>query len=237
MSTLEDPTGGTPDATSALPSFDDVVIGRRSCRAFLPDPVPEVLVDRLFALAQRSPSWCNVQPWQVELVSAPRTEALATVLLDRASSGPANPDLPLPQAYLGVYEDRRQHTGQLLYDSLGIRRDDRPSRRTQALANFSFFGAPHVAIITTDRALGVYGAVDCGGFVSTLTLAAHALGLGSVPQAAIAMYSDTVRQHLGLPEDRLVVCAVSFGRPDPHHPANHFRTPRADTSQVIAWHR
>ena len=101
------------------------------------------------------------------------------------------------------------------------------------LENFRFFGAPHTAIITTDRALGTYGAVDCGGYVSTLLLTAQALGLGSIAQAAIAMYSDFVREWLDLPEDRLVVCAVTFGYADPEHPANAFRTTRADLSSVV----
>lgn len=226
----------TSTATST-PAFDEVLAGRFSCRAFLPDPVSQPVVEQLFALAQRSPSWCNVQPWQVELVAGARTQALTAALLARAATAPAASDLPQPEAYRGVYEERRQHTGQLLYDSLGIAREDRARRREQAMANFAFFGAPQVAIITTDRALGTYGAVDCGGFVSTLTFAAHALGLGSVAQAAIAMYSDTVREELGLPEDRLVVCAVSFGHPDPDHPANRFRTPRAEVPQVLSWHR
>lgn len=227
----------SPSTTTALPAFEEVVGARYSCRSFLPEPVPEPLVEQLFGLAQRSPSWCNVQPWQVELVAGQRIRALTAALLARAASAPACSDLPLPEAYLGVYEERRQHTGQLLYDSLGITREDRVRRREQAMANFAFFGAPQVAIITTDRALGVYGAVDCGGFVSTLTFAAYALGLGSVAQAAIAMYSDTVREELALPEDRLVVCAVSFGYPDLDHPANGFRTPRADVPQVLSWHR
>ncbi len=55
------------------------------------------------------------------------------------------------------------------------------------LENYRFFGAPHVAIITSDKALGVYGAVDCGGYVSTLLLAAESLGIAAVPQAAVAM--------------------------------------------------
>ena len=48
------------------------------------------------------------------------------------------------------------------------------------------FGAPHVAIVTSDEALGVYGAVDCGAYVSNFMLAAHSLGVGSIAQAALA---------------------------------------------------
>ncbi len=47
------------------------------------------------------------------------------------------------------------------------------------------------------------------------------------------MYSDGVRELLALPEDRLVVCAVSFGYADPDHPANAFRTERAGVDDVV----
>src|SRR5215213_2561415 len=64
-----------------------------------------------------------------------------------------------------------------------------------------FFGAPHVAIITTDRDQGVYGAVDCGGYVSNLVNAASSLSIATIPQAAIAMFSDRVRESSTSPKD------------------------------------
>ncbi len=49
-----------------------------------------------------------------------------------------------------------------LYQAVGIGREDKASAARQSLENFRFFGAPHVALITTDDELGVYGVVDCG---------------------------------------------------------------------------
>jgi len=66
------------------------------------------------------------------------------------------------------------------------------------LENFRFFGAPHVAIISTDRDLGVYGAIDCGAYVSNFALLAQSLGVASIPQAALAHYSPFVRQYFDL---------------------------------------
>ena len=76
--------------------------------------------------------------------------------------------------------------------------------------------------------------MDCGGYVANLLNAAEALGLGAIAQAAIGMYADTVRDELGIPTDRSIVCGVSFGYTDPEHPANAFRTERADVSDVVA---
>jgi nitroreductase len=103
------------------------------------------------------------------------------------------------------------------------------------LENFRFFGAPHVALITTDEALGIYGAVDCGGFVSTFMLAAQALGVATVPQAALAGYPDLARKHFGFGDDRRMVCGISFGYADEEHLVNSYRTSRATIGDTVTF--
>ena len=39
--------------------------GRRTCRAFLPEPVPDKLLHGLLEEAQRAPSGGNTQPWHL----------------------------------------------------------------------------------------------------------------------------------------------------------------------------
>jgi nitroreductase len=206
---------------------------RHSCRAFLPDPVPDDTIHQLFALAQRTASWCNSQAWQVHLVSGEQTARFARELTERARTHPPRPDLEGPAAYEGEYLARRRAAGFALYDAVGVARHDLDGRQRQMLENFRFFGAPHVAVISSPRSLGVYGAVDCGGYVATLLTVAQSLGLSTIAQAAIAMHADFVHEFLQIPEDRAVVCAVSFGYADPAHPANGFRTDRADISAAV----
>lgn len=211
------------------------LLGRRySCRAFRPAQVPAETIARMFALAQRTASWCNSQAWQVHLTSGERTTAFARALTRRAAAGAVAPDIGLPTSYQGAYLDRRRAAGYGLYSAVGVARDDRDGRERQHLENFRFFGAPHVAVISTPAALGAYGAVDCGGYVSTLMTAAQSLGVATIAQGAIAMYADVVHEHLGIPQDRNVVCAVSFGYADESHPANAFRTDRAELSAVVS---
>ena len=105
----------------------------------------------------------------------------------------------------------------------------------QSLENFRFFGAPHVALITTEDELGVYGAIDCGLYVSNFMLAAQNLGVASIAQAALASYPDFIRGHFNLPPNRKFVCGISFGYADPAHPINSYRTARAIASESVAW--
>lgn len=215
-------------------SFDDLMSRRWSCRAYQPEPVAEDVLTRVLATAQRTASWCNTQPWQVHLLSGDAAEWFGKELLEHVLSGaPGVADLPIPASYSGVYDARRREAGFALYESLGIERKDFAARTDQMLKNFTFFGAPHVLIITSDREQGTYGAIDCGGYVANLMNAALDNGLGSIAQGAIAMHSDKVRELLGIAEDRVVVCAVSLGRPDEEHPVNGFRTSRGDLDGLV----
>jgi nitroreductase len=208
---------------------------RFSCRAFRPDPVPEATVHKIVTAARHAPSWCNAQPWQLIITRDAATEAFRTALYEAASTTAAAPDMPWPEGYPGVYGDRRRACGFQLYDAVGIENDDRAASAKQMMENYTLFGAPHVAIVTSPRALGAYGAMDTGGFVTAFCLAAQAEGVATIPQAAIAAQGPFVRQHFGIPDDRLILCAISFGYADADHPANSYRTDRANLAEIIDW--
>jgi nitroreductase len=208
---------------------------RYSCRGFLPDPVPRPVIERILGLAQRTASWCNAQPWQVVIASETATTRLREELIEHIRIVRPKPDFAWPSAYHGVYQERRRECGLQLYKSVGVDRGDIQATEQQRLENFRFFGAPHVAIITTDRELGTYGAIDCGAYVANFVLAARSLGVGAIAQAALAAYPTFWRERLRLGEERLVVCGISLGHEDPMHPANRFRTSRADVSQAARW--
>ncbi|MFS3128840.1 nitroreductase [Nocardioides sp. Bht2] len=214
--------------------LEQILDQRWSCRAFEAEPVAQETLDGIFALAQRTASWCNTQPWRVHLLSGDARDALSKALIESVLAGSGGTDYPMPD-YVGVSDDRRKVAGFGLYAALEIAREDKLARGAQMLKNFEFFGAPHVAVITSDAPLGFYGGVDCGGFVANLVNAAHAAGLGTCAQGAIAMQAPVVREFLDLPEDRLVVCAVAIGRPDLNDRVNDFRTERAEAEQVVTY--
>jgi nitroreductase len=229
--------GGSEAQATIAPDqvLERLLRNRHSCRGFLPTPVPRVTIRRILDLAQRTASWCNAQPWQVTVTSGAATERFRAALLAHAAASPPAPDIPFPRDYLGVYRERRRACGFQLYDSVGVARGDRAASAEQTLENFRLFGAPHVAIVTSDEALGAYGAVDCGAYVATFMLAAESLGVASIAQAALATFAPFVRAHFGIPEGRTMVCGISFGFRDPDHPANGFRTARAEIDEAVSW--
>jgi nitroreductase len=230
----------TPDRKYSIDDrigvIDELLNERYSVRAFRPEPVPRDTIEHVLQTAQRTASWCNSQPWQVVIASGAAKETFRNLIYKAASAGGDHiGDFPFPREYRGVYLERRRESGFQLYNTLGIARGDKAAYAKQALENFNFFGAPHVAVIHTDEALGVYGAIDCGGYVNNFMLAAQALGLGTIPQAALAFHSELIRKHFGLGDDRRVVCGISFGFADHAHKVNSYRTSRAGVAETVTF--
>ena len=216
-------------------SLDQALAQRFSCRAFRPEPVPRSTLSAIVSSAQRTPSWCNAQPWQLIITDGAATERFRTELYAAAQANAPAPDLPWPERYPGVYGERRRACGFQLYDAVGIKKGDRTASNAQMMENYRLFGAPHVAIVTTERALGAYGAMDTGGFVAAFCLAATAHDVATIPQAAVAAQAPFVREFFDIDADRLILCAISLGYADMDHPANSFRTNRAEPGDVIDW--
>ncbi len=222
----------SPDAAA----LDRLLKERHSCRAFLPQAVPRAIQEEILRTAQRTGSWCNSQAWQVTIASGAAVERFRQAMVQAESSGQrTGGDFPFPAEYKGVYLERRRDCGFGLYNAVGVPRGDKAGYARQTLENFRLFGAPHVAILTSEPGLGVYGAVDVGGYVQVLMLAMQAHGVGSIAQAALAGHSGLAKSLLGVPQERLMVCGISFGYEDKDHIANSYRLGRADISEAVTW--
>ncbi|MBN9409265.1 MAG: nitroreductase [Burkholderiales bacterium] len=227
-------SAGLPPAPSAYETLAALLRDRHSCRAFRPEPVARGQIVRVLEAAQRTASWCNAQPWQVHIASGARLERLRSALQTQADQ-PGRPELDWPREYQGVYRQRRRDCAMQLYGAVGIAAGDREASARQSAENFRLFGAPHLAIVTSDEALGTYGAIDCGAYVANFLLAAQALGIAAIPQAAVAAHPATLREHLDIAAGRRIVCGISFGWSDEDHRANGFRTPRAPLDESVVW--
>jgi nitroreductase len=225
-----------PEPTAESRNLELLLRRRHSCRAFLVQPVAREVITGILDIAQLTASWCNAQPWQLHIASGSSLARFSEALLSAsADEQPARPDMPFPGEYPGVYLERRRDCGWRLYDSVGVAKGDRAAAAKQGRENFRMFGAPHVAIVSTPAAMGVYGAIDCGAYVSNFMLAAESVGVASIAQAALASFPDLARRYLAMPPDRAIVCGISFGYEDASPPANAFRVGRASTSDTVVW--
>ena len=231
---MSDGMDGKDNNVADAAALERIIKGRWSCRAFRPEPVADATLTAILTLAQHTASWNNVQPWHVTITRGAATERFRRMMVARVIAGAApEPDFSFPREYREPYQARRRACGFQLYDAVGIARGDKEAYQRQSLRNFEFFDAPHVSLIDTDEALGPYGAVDCGAYVTQFMLAARAHGVATIAQAALALHSGAIRAHFAMPDTWRIVCGISFGYADPAHPINGYRTPRAAIDEAV----
>lgn len=222
-----------PEPDLSISAFD-AVTGRRSIRRFLPEPVPQAVVDSILAAASRAPSGQNMQPWLVQVVSGNTRDQLCKVVDDAVRADMRSDEYPyFPKEIREPYRSRRRKVGFDLFAIYGVERDDVVGRQEALLRNFDFFGAPIGLFFTMQRDWG-YGAwIDIGNFMTNIMTLAPAFGLATCPQQAWAEYGAAVRQVLPVPDDHVIVSGMALGVPAPDAPVNGLFTERVPTSEFV----
>jgi len=209
----------------------EAVASRYSCRAFLSTPVPMQTVREILDRAARAPSGGNLQPWAaVHVLSGAPLAALKALLRPRFNELPRaeGAEYPVyPSPLKEPYYARRSQVGALLYEALGIPREDRPARYRQYARNFEFFDAPVGLFFLIDRSMGPPQWSDLGMYIQTVMLLARAYGLDTCAQEAWTHWHKTVPAFLGVPACQLVFCGMALGYADADAAINRWRAPRA----------
>lgn len=218
-------------------AFGDIIRERRSIRAFLPKPVPQELMEKIFDLANCAPSNCNTQPWLVHVVSGEKLEVLRKEIPAAMLSGNITMDFPYEPKYSGIYRERQVGAAEALFHAMDIKREDKTRRGEAFMRNFTFFDAPHVAFIFIPEYFGLREAADIGMYAQSLMLSLTAHDLGCIPQTALSFHADLVRKTLGIDASQKLLFGISFGYTDRSAPANQYRTARAKVNESVVFYK
>jgi nitroreductase len=216
----------------------EAVKARHSARAFLDRPVPRAAIEEILTLAARAPSGGNLQPWQVDVLAGEALDRLKARVAASLAENPAGEGTEFhvyPQSLGEPWRSRRFASGEQLYASLGIPREDRPARLGQFAKNFEAFGAPALLLFSLPRSFGPPQWAHLGMFMQTVMLLAAERGLATCPQEAWALVHKTIGEVLGLSEDRLFYCGMAIGLADPAHPINGWRTERVKLEEFASF--
>jgi len=220
--------------TPASMSLEEAILSRRSVRGFLPTPVPQEVLEQVFALAQHAPSNCNIQPWFSYVASGATRDEMRKRMMERVTSGrPPVPDFDHLPNFEGVYRKRQVDCAVELYNNMGIARDDKMGRMKATLRNFELFDAPHVVFIGMQKNFGVTFALDVGMYIQTLMLVMTAHGIGSCAQGSMRYYPEDVREVFGIGPETGIVLGISFGYEDAAVAANRTRVGRAPLAENV----
>lgn len=202
---------------------------RISCRAFLPDPVPEAQMRRLLDRASRSPSGSNVQPWRVYVLANDALDALRADVAAEMAHHPMGypPEYKIfPDGLKPLYNARRKKCGEDMYATINVARDDKPGRIEQFKRNFQLFGAPVGLFLYLDRQMGAPQWSDAGMFLQSLMLAAREEGLHTCAQEAWCVWHEVLARHVKPVPEEMLFCGMAIGKMDESHPINTIRTDR-----------
>jgi nitroreductase len=235
------------------PAFSALVQSRRSVRDFLPDPVAPEVLDAILRDANQSPSWSNTQPYRIAVATGAVRNQLAEQLTRRFDVGMQaqrngiagklklllqqryalpDGDFETNFAYPKDLQPQRVKTGIGLYKLLGIGRKDHAAREAQMRRNFEFFGAPTALFVFVHSGLREFSVLDAGILMQTLMLSAHARGLGTCAQGALATWGGPVRDAFQVPAGYKLIGGLSLGYPSAHA-VNQFNPGRGNPDALL----
>ena len=205
----------------------EVIRGRKSTRAFLPNPVPKEIIAQVLDAGRGAPSGSNGQRWRVTVAAGTTCETLAGQLAERARArkprtpGSTGPSAGVSPTVISLRADLAriaQGLGQSFWDFVVV-------------GSNGLYGAPVVVVVShPGKRRG-----DTSQFVTTMLLAAHDLGLGACWLGYPLVDSDLIRQILEIPEKERISAVVALGYPDPDSPANAYRSPRNELETFVRW--
>ena len=205
------------------PSYDDVVLGRRSIRGFKREPVPKAVIREVLEMAMRAPSSHNTQPCNFYVVTGEPLARIRKGTTERNLAGvPDSREFRTHGGYAEAHRRRQIEVAKQLFGVMGIAREDMAGRQDWVLRGFRQFDAPVSIVVTYDRA--IHGSdiapFDCGAVTNAIVNAAWSRGLGCVINSQGIMQSPVVREHAGIAEDQVIMICVAMGWPDDSFPAN-----------------
>ena len=218
--------------------YKEVVMGRRSIRGYLPDPVPKSVVREVIEMAVRAPSSLNTQPWNFYVLSGEPLDRIRAGNTERNLAGvPHSRETRGHAAYEGVHRERQIEIAVQLFEAMGIERYDKEARQDWVLRGFRQFDAPVSVVVTYDRSIhgGDIGPFDCGAVTNALVNAAWSKGLGCVVNSQGIMQSPVVREHAGIPDDQVIMICVAMGYPDDSFPANAVVSKRKSVDEAAVF--
>jgi len=208
----------------------DAVLARRSIRAFTSQPINNEVIKDLLALAARSPSGGNLQPWKIYVIN---DESMKKFIEFQSSwNAPETPGYAIyPSGLKEPYRTSRYQLGEAMYELLGIPREDKDARLQQVMRNFQFFGAPAAIFCFIDKQMGPPQWSDLGMFLQTFMLLAQEAGIDTCAQEAWAMKNDSVSMFVGADETDILFCGVAMGYKDKNAAINHLSSERRPIDQ------
>jgi nitroreductase len=239
------------DNTFNSEEFSQFLATRRSTRDFLPKPIAPEVIEEILTDSLTAPSWSNTRPFKVAVATGDVRDRISGEFLSRwgvlskimrkgflnklriiySRYGLPTSNRSIAKPYPADLKPRAERVGREMYETFGVTRGDRKARDQQWAKNYSFFGAPVELFIYVHKSLHIYAASDAGLMMQNLMLSAHARGLGTCAQGAVAIWDDVVRKEFDIPKGYRLLCGIALGYPS-DSAVNDFKANRINVEEL-----
>jgi nitroreductase len=239
------------DNTFNSEEFSQFLASRRSTRDFLPKPIAPEVIEEILTDSLTAPSWSNTRPFKVAVATGDVRDRISGEFLSRwgvlskimrkgflnklriiySRYGLPTSNRSIAKPYPADLKPRAERVGREMYETFGVTRGDRKARDQQWAKNYSFFGAPVELFIYVHKSLHIYAASDAGLMMQNLMLSAHARGLGTCAQGAVAIWDDVVRKEFDIPKGYRLLCGIALGYPS-DSAVNDFKANRINVEEL-----
>ena len=203
----------------------NIILKRKSVRAFLDKPVSNKLLKDLLSSSSLAPSGGNLQPWRVFVINKKSMNNF--LAFQEEWTHDDEPAYKIyPDKLKEPYRTERWKVGESMYAALGIPRENKSARIEQVLKNYQFFGAPAAFFCFIDKQMGPPQWSDLGMFLQTFMLLAQEAGLSTCAQEAWSLKQNCVKHFAGVSDEYILFCGMSIGYEDSENPVNGFKTSR-----------
>lgn len=213
--------------------IEDAIKNRHATRIFLTDkPVKKSDLEEIVALAQKTPSWVDSQPWHVYAATGKTLAALKKKHLANVQAGKrSNPDWATMH---------RQDWATFPRENMASQSKDSSSMWQAAARDHdevetALFGAPLVCYLTIPKKTPLWSVYDLGAFGQTLMLAAESKGLASIAAYELVRFPDDVREILNISSDEILGIGIALGYEDQSSSVNAFRSHRVSLDKVLTF--
>jgi nitroreductase len=219
---------------------------RRSIRCFRPEPVRKGVLEEILETCLWVPSSSNTQTWEFAVLGGKVLEELNDLVVEKVKTEwdtenltykNVTVDIPyptLPEPYRRRAMDLRETIDRHQFPPDTPHLEEK--RYNYLLYGGRYYGAPNVIIIYTESAFCPRAVLDIGILSQTIALAALAHELGTCLMSMPISWPEIVREHLGLPETKLIAQAVAIGYPDTEADVNNFERLRDPLDTFVKWY-
>ncbi len=224
----------------------EAIKSRRSIRGFRPNPVPKEILEEILSTCLWVPNSSNTQTWEFAVIGGAVLNELNDKVIEKVKAEwdttklaykNVTVDIPYPvlsDPYLKRAMDLRKAIDNHQFPPGTPHLEEQ--RYHYLLYGGRYYGAPNVILIYTEKAFGSRAILDIGIVAQTIALAALSYGLGTCLMSMPISWPEIVREHLGLPDTKLIAQTVAIGYPDMDAPVNKFKRVRDSLDVFVKWY-